>query len=97
VGRILKLGFIPCGKKDRVESQPESCLNDSARDQVLISAAYRTNISSATVPGAGLPTLFTDATFSAFFGAVSAILAILTGMTRVGTSACRRENIDLID
>jgi hypothetical protein len=38
--------------------------------------------------------LFADATFAAILGAVLAIFAILAGVTRVGTCACRRENVE---
>lgn len=41
--------------------------------------------------------LLTNAAFPAFFGTVSTILAVLTRMARIGTSAGCRENIDLID
>jgi hypothetical protein len=41
--------------------------------------------------------LFADAALPAFFRAVPTILAVLAGVARIGTSAGRRKDIDLID
>jgi hypothetical protein len=41
--------------------------------------------------------LLTNSAFPAFFGAVPTIFAVLAGMTRIGTSARCREDIDLTD